>query len=134
MEDEFTSYVEFENEDGETIELAICDYFEYEDEMYVILADEGDDENEEEVEVCVLKVLRTDEGEEFVEPDEEKIPELQRIVEKIFFEADGCDCGCEDDNCDCHDDNNCGCHDDDNCGCHDNDDCGCGCGHHHHKD
>lgn len=118
MEDEFTSYVEFENEDGETIELAICDYFEYEDEMYVILADEGDDENEEEVEVCVLKVLRTDEGEEFVEPDEEKIPELQRIVEKIFFETDGCDCGCEDDDCDCHDD----------------DDCDCGCCHHHHED
>lgn len=128
MEDEFTSYIEFENEDGETIELAICDYFEYEGDMYVILADEAGGEDDEETDVCVLKVIKTDDGEEFTEPDEEKIPELQRIVEKIFYEADDCDCDCDNHDCDC----DCGDHD---CDC-DNHDCDCddhecGCDHRH---
>ena len=120
MEDQFTSYVEFESEDGETITLAVLDYFEYEGETYGILVNEETFENEEdedgELEVCVLRVITHENGEEeFVEPDEKIVPELQRIVDKIFEEDFECDC--DDDDCDCHH--------------HDDDDCGCGCGHHH---
>lgn len=113
-EDEFVSYVEFENEDGETLTLEVLDYFEYEDGLYAILANtEGCDEDSDEMEVCVLKVIETEDGQEFVEPDESLIPELQEIVERIFEEMD--ECGCDDDDCGCHDDD-------------------CGCGHHHHHE
>ena len=41
-EDEFTSYLEFESEDGETITLAVLDYFTYKDELYALLCDDCD--------------------------------------------------------------------------------------------
>lgn len=105
-EEMFTSYVEFENEDGDTITLQVLDYFEYEGDLYGILTNacEDDDiEDDEEIEVCVLKVIEGEDGEEFVEPDEAKFPELQSIVEKILSEDCECDddCCC-DDGCDCH--------------------------------
>ena len=103
-DDVFTSYVEFENEDGESITLQVVDYFEFEDELYAILMNECDcdDEDCDEVEVCVLKVEEGEDGETFIEPDEEKFPDLQQIVEKILCEADECCCGEDDCDCDHH--------------------------------
>lgn len=114
-EDEFTSYVEFEDEDGNTISFEILDYFEFEDDTYAILANADDAENIEdendEIEICVLKVIDGEDGEEFVEPDESKVEDLRNIVEKILGDGE-CDC---DDDCDCsehhHHHCNCGCED-----------------------
>ena len=99
-EDEFVSYVEFENEDGDTLTLQVVDYFEFEEQLYAILVnDEEYSEDTEDLEVCVLRVEETADGQNFVEPDESKIPDLQAIVEQIFAEeAEHC---CEDDDCDC---------------------------------
>ena len=101
-----------------SLKLRTALYFEYEEELYAILTNEDDsDEDSDDFEVCVLKVEATDDGEEFVEPDEDKIPELQRIVEEILLEMDECCCG---DECDCeHGDIECDCdhHHDDDCGC-----------------
>ena len=114
-DDEFVSYVEFENEDGDTLTMEVLDYFTYEDTLYAILtnADTYDEESDD-FEVCVLKVTETEDGQIFEEPDESKIADLQAIVEKIFEEAD---CECDDDDCGCshhhyhHD--GCCCDDDD---------------------
>lgn len=103
-EDEFTSYLEFESEDGETITLAVLDYFTYKDELYALLCDDCDCDDdececEESDEIYVLKVIEGEDGEEFVEPDDDIFPELEKIVGKILDgEYDTC---CDDDDCDC---------------------------------
>lgn len=111
-EDEFVSYVEFENEDGDTLTMEVLDYFEYEDTLYAILTNaDSYDEESDDFEVCVLKVTETEDGQVFEEPDESKIPDLQAIVERIFEEAECCD-----DDCDCdhhhHHHDGCGCGED----------------------
>lgn len=112
-EDEFVSYVEFENEDGDSLTLEVLDYFEYEGGLYAILVNEDTyDEESDDMEVCVLKVIDEDGGQKFIEPEDEIIPELQAIVERIFEDASEC----ENDDC--------------GCGHHHHDD-DCGCGHHH---
>lgn len=110
-DDSFVSYVEFENEDGDTLTLAVVDYFDYEGELYAILVDPEDDGESEEVSVCVLRVIEHDDSQEFVEPDESKVPQLQAIVERIFDS----ECDCDDCGCDCED------------GHHHHHHCDCGC-------
>ena len=66
-------------------------------------------------------------NEEFVEDFSDGIksdvrcPECDNIIELDWHEDDSCNCGCENDHCDCNEDCNC----DDDCEC--DDDCDCGC-------
>ena len=104
MEMDERDVVVFTDEDGNEIELDVIDYFEHEDQEYAVLVDiaEEAEEDDEEMaqEVYIMKVVVTDEVEEFVPPDEELYDVLTAIVEKrLSCECDGEEGECE---CDCH--------------------------------
>ena len=136
MEEE-RDLVVFSDDEGNEFELEVVDYFEHEEQEYAILIDPSTYENEdEEAEVYIMKVVVNGEYEEFLPADEDRMDALSAIVEKIFEEwektGDACGCGCGESDCE-HEhgkDHDCG------CGCGEADcehehgqdhDCGCGC-------
>lgn len=118
MEEE-RDFVVFTDEDGTEFELDVLSYFEYEDEEYGILAElpgpEEDVDEEEDLEVYIMKIETDGEYEEFVPPDEDKMEALTSIAEKLLASMQG-GCGCGED-CDC--DGDCDCEGGTcSCGCH----------------
>lgn len=78
-------FVTFEDDEGNEIVLHIVDYFLFDGQEYVILADEGEDEETETVDVFILKVDVIDEDtEEFVPLDEDKEEEVYAFAEKLL--------------------------------------------------
>lgn len=118
--DEERDYAVFTDEEGNEFELEIITYFDYNDNEYAILADLcecEDEECEEETGFYIMRVVETEDGEEFVQPDEADMDALTEAAEKILEEECCCDC----DDCDCDDcDGECDCEGECNCGCHDN--------------
>lgn len=114
MEEE-RDVVTFSDDDGNEFELEVIDYFEYEDEEYAVLVnpEQAEDEESEETEVYIMKIVVDGEYEEFVAADEDKMEALSALVEQRLEEMDGC-CDCE---CDCEEEHEheCGC----GCGCED---------------
>lgn len=109
--EEVRDYVEFEDEDGNTFELDVMAYFEYEGDEYVVLYDQNSpDEDPESQEVYILKVIVDGEYEEFVPVDEELMPKLIEAAEKQIEAM--CEC---DEDCDCEHghEHDCSCE----CGC-----------------
>lgn len=112
MEEE-RDIVVFSDDEGNEFELDVIDYFEHEGQEYAVLMDLTAQEDEDcdcqaEQDVYIMKVVVTDDIEEFLPADEDKMEELTAIVEQLLSEE--CDCDCEDEDCDC-----------------DEEDCGCGC-------
>ena len=92
MEEE-REIVVFSDEDGNEIEMEILDYFDYEGQEYAMLIDsapEDEEDQPEEMDVYLMKVVVTDDMEEFLPADEDKMEELTKVAEKIFegWEAD----------------------------------------------
>ncbi len=119
MEEE-RDFVVFTDEDGTEFELDVIDYFDYENEEYAILAElpEEDSEEEQELEVYIMKVETNGEYEEFLPPDDDKMEMLSAIAEKRLEALeceDGCSCGEHDCDCGEHD---CNCDGGCDCGCH----------------
>ena len=111
MEEE-RDVVVFSDDEGNEFELDVIDYFEHEGQEYAVLMDlnaagcECEDEEcdcEGEQDVYIMKVVVTDDIEEFLPADEDKMDVLAAIVEQRLSEE--CDCDCEDDGCGC----GCGC-------------------------
>lgn len=109
--DEERDIVVFSDDDGNEFELDVIDYFEHEDTEYAVLMDlsaaecgceEEAGDCEAEQDVYIMKVVVTDEVEEFLPADEDKMDVLAAIVEERLnrMEAEdeeamnGC-CGCE---------------------------------------
>ncbi len=86
MEEE-RDIVVFSDEDGNEIEMEVLDYFDYEDQEYAMLIDASPDDEEERQEtldVYIMKVVVSDDMEEFLPADEDKMEELTKYAEKIF--------------------------------------------------
>ena len=115
MEEE-RDVVTFSDDEGNEFELEVIDYFDFEEQEYAVLVDPATaDAEAEETEVYIMKVAVNGEYEEFLPADEDKMDQLEKIVEQRFEEMDeACEDGCE---CEC---------DDHDCGCGDHG-CGCGC-------
>lgn len=85
--------VVFQDEDGTEIELDVVDYFTHKDQEYAVLMDlsalsEDEGEQDEEQDVYIMKVVVTDETEEFLPVDDELMEELSTIVEQRLFSED----------------------------------------------
>ena len=91
----------FEDENGQEIQLEVVDYFEYEDEEYVLLTDAGDPEHNceeegcedeccdtEEKEIFIMKVVGDDDDEEFIPVEEDKINELIDAIQEMYAEEE----------------------------------------------
>ena len=120
--------VVFSDDEGNEFELEIVDYFDYEGQEYAVLVDpesgcgcgcgcecdddecEGEHDHEHGAEVYIMKIVVNGEYEEFLPADEDKKDELIKIVETRMAEDDGCDFGCDHDDCE-HEGCDCGCHD-----------------------
>lgn len=103
--------VVFSDDEGNEFELDVIDYFEHEGTEYAVLMDlsaaEGDEEESDgdaEQDVYIMKVVVTDDVEEFLPADDEKMDILSAIVEERLNRMDeeedgscGCSCGCCDD-------------------------------------
>ncbi len=86
MEEE-RDIVVFSDEDGNEIEMEVLDYFDYEDQEYAMLIDaspDGEEEQQETLDVYIMKVVVSDDMEEFLPADEDKMEELTKYAEKIF--------------------------------------------------
>ena len=112
MEEE-RDFVVFTDEDGKDFELDVIDYFDYEDEEYAILADlsvdEGEEDEDAELDVYIMKLETSGEYEEFLPPDDDKMEVLSAIAEKRLAQLEDeeeCECGCGhhhcEGDCDCH--------------------------------
>ncbi len=113
MEEE-RDLVVFSDDEGNEFELEVVDYFDHEEQEYAILIDPSTYENEdEEAEVYIMKVVVNGEYEEFLPADEDRMDALSAIVEKIFEEwenaGDACECGCGEDDCEHEHGCDCGC-------------------------
>jgi len=92
QENNENNIVTFEDENGESVDLEIVEYFFYDGQEYVILADTSDldDENDDpdnvpEVDVYVMRVEPVDdENEDFVPVDPELEPEVLEYAEKYL--------------------------------------------------
>jgi len=91
MSQDNENIVTFEDENGDTVDLEIVEYFFYDGQEYVILADSADigDETLEnetpEVDVYVMKVEPVDdENEDFIPVDPELEPEILEYAEKFL--------------------------------------------------
>lgn len=92
MDRDNDNIVTFEDENGESVDLEILDYFFYDGQEYAILADtagldDGAEESEElpEVDVFVMKVEPVDdENEDLIPVDPELEPEVLEYAEKIL--------------------------------------------------
>ena len=117
MEEE-RDIVTFSDDEGNEFELEVIDYFDYEDEEYAVLInpEQANDEEAEDTEVYIMKIVVDGEYEEFVAADDDKMDALSAIVEQRLEEMDGC-CDCE---CDC----DCDCEEE-----HEHHHCDCGCEH-----
>lgn len=109
MEDD-RDIVVFSDDEGNEFELEVVDYFDYEEQEYAVLVDpttcECDDEDCEcETEVYIMKVVVTDDMEEFLPADDDKMDALSAIVEERLASFDE-ECGCEDE---CEEGCDCGC-------------------------
>jgi len=81
--------VEFVAENGETMEFEVVDYFLYDGEEYVILADMGKNpdamEDEDKVDVFIMKVnIIDDDNEEFVPIPLETEDDVLEFAEKLL--------------------------------------------------
>lgn len=86
MEEE-RDIVVFSDEDGNEIEMEVLDYFDYEGQEYAMLIDatpENEEEQQDTLDVYLMKVVVSDDMEEFLPADEEKMEELTKYAEKIF--------------------------------------------------
>jgi hypothetical protein len=86
MEEE-RDIVVFSDEDGNEIEMEVLDYFDYEGQEYAMLIDASPDDEEEQqdtLDVYLMKVVVSDDMEEFLPADEDKMEELTKYAEKIF--------------------------------------------------
>ena len=93
MSQDNENIVTFEDENGDTVDLEIIEYFFYDGQEYVILADTaelGDEAPEDpdeapEVDVYVMKVEPVDEeNEDFIPVDPELEPEILEYAEKYL--------------------------------------------------
>ena len=111
MEEE-RDVVTFSDDDGNEFELEVIDYFDFEEQEYAVLVDPATaDAEAEETEVYIMKVVVNGEYEEFLPADEDKMDQLEKVVEQRFEEMDeACECDC--DECADEHDHDCG------CGCH----------------
>ena len=67
--------------------MEVLDYFDYEGQEYAMLVDtapEDEDEQAEEIDVYIMKVVVTDDMEEFLPAEEDKREELTKVAEGIF--------------------------------------------------
>lgn len=103
MEEE-RDMVVFSDDEGNEFELEAIDYFDYEGQEYVVLADPeayeygcGDAPCEHQAEVCIMKVVVSGEFEELLPADDDKLAELTAIVEQRFAAFDEEDDEDEDD-------------------------------------
>lgn len=85
MEEE-RDIVVFSDEDGNEIEMEVLDYFDFEGQEYAMLVDviPEEDEQPEEMDVYLMKVVVSGDMEEFLPADEDKMDELTKYAEKIF--------------------------------------------------
>ena len=86
MEEE-RDIVVFSDEDGNEIEMEVLDYFDYEGQEYAMLIDaapENEEEQQDTLDVYLMKVVVSDDMEEFLPADEDKMEELTKYAEKIF--------------------------------------------------
>ncbi len=93
----------FSDEDGQEIQLEILDYFEYDDEEYVMLAEADVDEDEdedhdhehdhdcdscschgEEKNIYLMKVVMEGDEEQYVPVDEDIMDELIDAIEDLY--------------------------------------------------
>lgn len=78
-------FVTFYDDNGNGITLKVIDYFLYDGQEYVILADMGEDETKEAVDVFIMQVNVIDkENEEFVHINPEKEQEVLDFSEKLL--------------------------------------------------
>jgi len=98
MNEENENIVSFEDENGEIVNLEVVDYFFYDGQEYVILADADEDGcgceacgdeacecDDSEVDVYVMKVENLDEeDEEFLPVDPELEPEVLAYAERFL--------------------------------------------------
>lgn len=96
MEEE-RDVVVFADDDGNEFELDVIDYFDYEGQEYAVLMDLSDlDECDCEKEDCecnehdvfIMKVVVTDDMEEFLPADDDKMDALAAIVEQRLSELE----------------------------------------------
>jgi len=103
--------VVFSDDEGNEFELDVIDYFEHEGTEYAVLMDlsaaecgcgEEECDCDAEQDVYIMKVVVTDDVEEFLPADDEKMDILSAIVEERLNRMDeeedeSCSCGCCDD-------------------------------------
>ena len=93
----------FNDEEGQEIQLEILDYFEYDEEEYVMLTEADADENEdhehdhdcdscschgEEKSIYLMKVVTDGDEEQFVPVDEAIMDELIVAIEDLYYDDD----------------------------------------------
>ncbi|MDO4565299.1 MAG: DUF1292 domain-containing protein [Clostridia bacterium] len=105
MEEE-RDLVVFSDDDGDEFELEVIDYFDHEGEEYAVMVDAEPIDDDERLEVYIMKIVVNGDMEEFLPADDDKMEELSKIVEARFESGEwglGCDCGCEEcgEGCDC---------------------------------
>lgn len=86
LEEEEPDLVTFSDDEGNEFQMEVVEYFDYEGQEYAVLmepATEDEDENAE-VDVYIMKVVVTDDMEEFLPAEDEKMDELTKIVEGMF--------------------------------------------------
>ena len=100
MENEERDIVVFTDEEDNEVELDVVRYFEHKGQEYAILMDfNGSCEEDDDCEMCedcaadmyIMKVVISDEYEEFIPVEEDMFDELIEVVENL---PDECECGC----------------------------------------
>lgn len=90
MEEE-RDLVTFIEEDGNEFDLEVIDYIEYDGREFGVLIDpEAEDQEDEELTVCIMEILVKEEEdlEEFVPVEDDELQDtLFEIVQKRFAEA-----------------------------------------------
>lgn len=86
----------FTDEEGQEIQMEILDYFEFDDQLYAMLIEEGnhghdqehdhDHDHEEETDVYIMKVIVEDDTEKFVPVEEEVMDELIEAIQAMYEE------------------------------------------------
>ena len=92
MENEDDSIFTLTSEDGEEYNFRLLDYVDYEDKLYVVLApEEADIENDEELELAVMEVTVENDVPSFsiVESDDLANEILNKFIESSLEESDG---------------------------------------------